>query len=138
MTTEKKEILKKINNIIDFRIKELLNKLPNFHTIDDGFIVRYFTEWDYCDNNNNIKYKKIKNSDYPNELSYFFFIPKDATFDYDDKEVKQITCLSGGLLLDTEKKFIEIKPYTKNEININKFSGRALENTYLVASNTID
>lgn len=135
MTTEKREILDDINGKLSSKINELVYKLPNFHTIDDGFIVRLFTKWDYCDDNSNIKYKVIKDVNDPEKKSVFFYIPKNATFNYDEKfTIKNITCLSGGLILDTDNTLIEIKQYTKIDLNLNKFSGRALENTYLVAS----
>ena len=36
MTTERKELLEKVNSLIDKRKKELLNKLQCVHEVDDG------------------------------------------------------------------------------------------------------
>ena len=59
MTTERKELLAKVNELINKRKKQLLDKLPDVHEVDDGIIIRFFTEWDNCDVNEDIKYKKI-------------------------------------------------------------------------------
>lgn len=133
MTTEKRKILDDINCKLKSRINSLLNILPNFHTIDDGFIVRLFTEWDYCDENSKIKYKIIKNIDNPEKKSYFFFVPKNTLLNYNKNlPIKYITCLTGELIIDTKKTLINIKPYTKIHVGLSEFSGCALDNTYLI------
>jgi hypothetical protein len=136
MIEERKKILNKINSQIG-RIKtNLLDKFPAIHEIDDGIIVRYFTDWDMCDENTKIKYKKMINENNPEEIIIFMYIPKGAHIECRKRKyIKSITCLTGELELDIDNKFLFIDKYTKKYINSDEFSGRALENTYLLTSN---
>lgn len=136
MTTEKKELLNKINSLIHKRKEELLNKLPNIHKIDDGIVIRFFTEWDNCDTNTEIKYKKITNVDRPDEVIIFFYIPKGTYFEFNKKDyVSSMTCLSGKLELNVNDNMRILSPYTKIFLNSDTFDGRALENTYVITTN---
>ena len=59
MSNERKLILEKVNMLINKRKAELLKRFPSIHEVDDGIIIRFFSEWDDCVNN--IKYHKIIN-----------------------------------------------------------------------------
>jgi len=140
MTDEKKIILEKIDLLISKRKAELLKELPSIHDIDDGFIIRFFTEWDNCDEDGNIKYKKIINEDNPDESVVFFYLPKDSKFELNERfHIGDITCLSGKLELLIKNKKIILDRYSKIVLNSNRIEGTAMENTYIVTtSNRLD
>jgi hypothetical protein len=136
MTTERKELLAKVNELIRKRKKELLEKLPNVHEVDDAIIIRFFDEWDECDENTGIKYKKISNIDKPNEVVVFFYLPKGSYFELKKRNfINSITCLNGKLEIDYDNEIRIVDKSTKICLNSNIFEGRALENTYLVTTN---
>jgi hypothetical protein len=136
MTTERKELLAKVNELIRKRKKELLEKLPNVHEVDDAIIIRFFSEWDECDENTGIKYKKISNIDKPNEVVVFFYLPKGSYFELKKRNfINSITCLNGKLEIDYDNEIRIVDKSTKICLNSNIFEGRALENTYLVTTN---
>lgn len=136
MNTEKKELLNKINKLIHKRKEELLNKLPNIHKIDDGIVIRFFTEWDNCDTNTEIKYKKVISVDRPDEVVIFFYLPKGAYFEFNKKDyIGFMTCLTGKLELNVDNNIRILNPYTKISLNSEMFEGRALENTYVITTN---
>ena len=76
MTEEKRIILEKIDELIDKRKTELLKRLPSIHGIDDGIIIRFFTDWDDCINN--IKFKRVINDDNSDDVVIFYYLPKGA------------------------------------------------------------
>jgi len=136
MIKEKKELLGKINALIHKRKNELLNKLPNIHKIDDGIIIRFFSEWDNCDINTEIKYKKIVNIDRPDEIIVFFYLPKGAYFELEKRDyIGFMTCLTGKLELIMGNTIRILNSYTKISLDSDTFEGRALENTYIVTTN---
>jgi hypothetical protein len=135
MVMEKSELLAKINTSIHRRKEELLKRLPSIHEIDDGIIIRFFTEWDNCDNTN-IRYKKIPNEDKPDEVVVFFYLPKGAYFDMVKRDyISCITCLSGKLELSFKNNIRILNSYTKICLDTDIFEGHALENTYAVTTN---
>ena len=135
MTTERKELLAKVNELINRRRKQLLDKLPSVHEIDDGIIIRFFMNWDNCNENNYIKYKRIINVDNPDEILLFYYIPQGAYFEMRERNyIKCITCLNGSLEIITDKRIRLLEQHTKMCLESNTFEGRALENTYLVTS----
>jgi len=132
---EKKELLCKINALIHKRKEALLGKLPTIHKIEDGIVIRFFSEWDNCDNTN-IKYKKIPNEDKPDEIIIFFYLPKGAYFELEKRDyIGFMTCLNGKLELNFDNKIRILNPYTKICLNSDTFEGRALENTYVITTN---
>jgi hypothetical protein len=136
MTNERKELLSKVNGLIRKRKEALLNQLPSIHEIDDGIIIRFFTEWDDCDENNGVKYKKIQSIDKPNEIVVFFYLPKGAYFQLKKRNyIGNMTCLSGSLELDFDNHTRILNGYTKICLDSDTFEGRAIENTYVVTSN---
>lgn len=135
MNVEKQIILDKIDLLISKRKTELLNKLPSIHNIDDGFIVRFFTEWDNCEEDGNIKFKKIVNKDNPDESVVFFFLPKNSRFELNERfHIGELTCLSGKLEIFFNGKKNYINNYSKIVLNSNQLTGIALENTYIVTT----
>lgn len=137
MTTEKKEILDKINKQILKLKNKMLDRIPTMHEIDDGFIVRFFSDWDSCDESNaKVMYKKIPNLNKPDEKIIFFFIPKGAILQNKKREyICSITCLDGNLEIETINETIYLEKFTKIDLHDNEFQGRALENTYLITTN---
>jgi hypothetical protein len=140
MTQEKKIILDKIDVLLSKKKLELLKELPDIHIVDDGIIIRFFTEWDNCEDNNEIKYKKIINYDNSNESVVFFYIPKDSYFDLKQRfHIGCITCLNGKINIITNKITRFLEGYSKICVHTNDVQGNALENTYLIiTSNKLD
>lgn len=135
MTEEKQIILEKINELISKRRTELLKGLPSIHEIDDGIIIRFFTEWDNCEDDDGIKYKKLPNLDNPDESIVFFYIPKGAYFDLKQRfYIGYIICLSGRIdaIIDKNNRLLDC--YSKICINSDEVQGLALENTYLITT----
>jgi hypothetical protein len=140
MNAEKKIILEKIDSLISKSKIKLLKELPSIHEITDGFIVRFFTEWDNCEDNVDIKYKKIINKNNPNESNVFFFIPQNSYFQLKQRfYVGSLMCLNGKLEIDFDGMTYILNNYSKLEINSDELEGKALENTYVVTtSNRLD
>jgi hypothetical protein len=136
MTEEKQAILNKVNALIDKRKDELLKKLPIVHEVSDAIIIRFFTKWDNCDSNEEIKYKLIKDKDNPDQIIIFYYIPKGAHIILKKRDyIRTITCLNGFLELDVNGKLIYVSELEKVTIDFDEWQGRALENTYAVTSN---
>jgi len=138
MTEERKKILDKINLQIDKLRNNLLDKFPAIHEIDDGIIIRFFTDWDCCDDNSKIRYKRIINEEKPEEKTIFMYLPKGAYFQHMKRDyVDSVICLSGEIELNINNEIVYIEKYTKKRLISNEFHGRVLENTYLIASNAM-
>jgi hypothetical protein len=140
MTNETKELFLKVNDLIHKRKEELLNLLPNVHEVDDGIIIRFFTKWDNCDDDNEIKHIKLPNLDDPNESVVFFYIPKDAYFDLKQRYfIGCITCLNGKIDITANNVTRLIESYSKICVHSADVQGKAFENTYLlITSNRLD
>lgn len=138
MTDEKRQILDKINKQILKLRNEMLDRFPAVHEIEDGFIIRFFTDWDSCDDNTKIRYKRIINVNKPDEKVVFFFIPKGAILEHRKRDyIGCITCINGGLELEIGDKTVLLEAYTKICLEDNEFHGKALENTYLITTNKV-
>lgn len=136
MTEEKKKILEKVNELIDKRKEELLKKLPIVHEVSDAIIIRFFTKWDNCDSNEEIRYKSIINKNNPNEFVIFYYIPKGAHIELKKREyIRTITCLNGILELDINGEPMYITELEKVILNSDSWQGKALENTYVLTTN---
>ena len=61
MTEEKQIVLNKIDTLLAKRTAQLRKELPDVHEVCDGVIIRFFGEWDNCEDDAAIKYKKIPN-----------------------------------------------------------------------------
>lgn len=135
MTEEKKIILDKIDVLLSKRKAELLKELPSVHDVDDGIIIRFFTEWDNCEDDNTIKFKKLNAVDNEDESIVFFFIPKDALFDLKQRYyIGCITCLNGIIDITVNNETRLLEHYTKMCINSADVQGKAYENTYLIVT----
>jgi len=136
MTEEKRKLLNKINEQI-YNIKYLiLEKFPSVHEIEDGFVIRFFYDWNNCFDNTKIKYRKILNKDNSEEINSIFFIPKGTIFKYKKKDyINYVTCINGSVLIETKNETIFLNSYNKIKLESNDFYGKALENTYLITSN---
>ena len=136
MTEEKKKILEKVNELIDKRKEELLKKLSVVHEVSDAIIIRFFTKWDNCDSNEEIRYKSIINKNNPNEFVIFYYIPKDAHIEFKKREyIRTITCLNGLLELDIDGNLMYITELEKVILDSDTWQGKALENTYVLTTN---
>ena len=113
----------------------MLKQLPVFHEIEDGVVVRFFSQWLMCDDNQEIKYKKI-NSENIKEKIFFFYLPQGTYFDYKKRDyITTIICLSGKLEIETDGGFKIINSYNKISLNSKMFQGRAHENCYILTTN---
>ena len=135
MENEKKYLLKKVHKLINERKEGILSRLPNIHEIDDGVIIRFFTHWDNCEDDETIKFKKIINQDNPDESIVFFYIPKGGYFDLKQRfYIGCMTCLNGKIkvMFDNQTKYLE--GYTKICVETSEIEGLAEENTYLITT----
>lgn len=136
MTEEKRIILDKIDALIDKRKAELLKSLPSIHEIDDGIIIRFFTDWDDCINN--IKFKRIIDEKNPDDVNIFYFLPKDAVIELKKRDyIHSVACLSGKLELNIDSVSHMLTGFKKISFNTDEFQGLALEDTYVLTSNKI-
>jgi len=135
MTEEKKIILEKIDALISKRRNELLKELPSIHEIEDGIIIRFFSEWNNCEDDENIRYKKVCNLDNSNESVVFFYIPKGAYFDLKQRfYIGCLTCFSGRIDITVNNKTRLLDGYSKICTESAEVQGLALENTYLITT----
>lgn len=135
MNEQKKIVLERVNQLIVKRKQELLKRLPDVHEISDAIVIRFFADWDNCEDDGNIRYKRINSIDDPNESVVFFFMPKGSKFELKKRfYVGGITCLNGLVEIKSEGKSRTLKRYSKMIINSNEVQGEALENTYLITT----
>jgi len=136
MTEEKRIILERIDVLIDKRKAELMKHLPSIHEIDDGIIIRFFTEWDDC--TNNIKFKRIIDNKRPEDITIFYFLPKDAIIVLKKRDyIHCVSCLSGKLELDINGEKSILTGFKKICFDTDEFQGVALEDTYVLTTNKI-
>ena len=136
MTEERREILDKVNGLIDKRKEDLLKKLPIVHEVSDAIIIRFFTKWDNCESNEEIRYKKLVNKENPNEILFFYYIPKGAYITLKKRDyIRTITCLNGLLELDIDGKLLFVSELEKVIVDSDLWHGKALENTYVLTTN---
>ena len=134
MNEEKKILLDKIEHLINKRKTELLEELPDVHEVDDGIIVRFFTEWDNCADDDQIKFKKLEVEN-PDESVVFWYLPKGSSF-----ELKQrffigcMTCLNGKMEIDINDKIISLEANQKKCVNSEDVKAKVFENTYLITT----
>jgi len=134
MTEEKRIILERIDVLIDKRKAELMKHLPSIHEIDDGIIIRFFTEWDDC--TNNIKFKRIIDNKRPEDITIFYFLPKDAIIVLKKRDyIHCVSCLSGKLELDINGEKSILTGFKKICFDTDEFQGVALEDTYVLTTN---
>lgn len=135
MTDEKQIVLNKIDHLLAKRTAELLEELPDVHEVDDGIIIRFFAEWDNCEDDAAIKYKKIPNLDKPEESVVFFYIPQGARFELNHRYyVGCITCLNGAIDITANNETKLLESYSKICFYSDDVQGIAYENTYLIVT----
>ena len=135
MTEEKKIILEKIDYLITKRKAELLKGLPSIHEIEDGIIIRFFTDWDNCDDDDKIKYKKIINVDKPDESVVFFYIPRDSKFQLKQRFfIGDMTCLEGKMEVTADNKTRLLEGQSKMSVDSDEVIGKAIKNTYVLTT----
>lgn len=138
MITEKQKLLDKINKTIMLKRDRLLSKLPQIHKVSDGIAIRFFSTWENCRYNNNIKFKNITDDENSNERLTFFYIPKDTIFTVESNyDSLNIICLDGFLEVDNSDSLYIMNSFTKKTFNGKNFQGKALENSYVLTSNNI-
>lgn len=136
MNIEKQKILDKINFLIDKKESELLNTLPSVHDIGDGIVVRFFTNWGNCFNNEEIRYKQINDKDNPEDITVFHFIPKGTVLKLEKRDyIQTIICVSGKLKLEVKNETIMIDAFNKTTLKSNEFKGVSLEDSYVITLN---
>jgi len=136
MREKKKIILEKIDVLLCKKKSEILEELPSVHEVNDGVIIRFFTEWDNCEDNSEIKFKKVENLDNPEEVVVFMYLPQGAFFDLKKRDyISTITCLNGKMEIDFGDNIRVIETNTKICVETDIFQGKALENTYIVTTN---
>jgi len=133
--TEKQKVLNKIDNLLAKRTAELLKELPDVHEVDDGIIIRFFTEWDNCADDDKIKYKKIENEEFPDESVVFWYLPKGSGFELKQRfYIGCVTCLNGKIDIEFDGKIKHLRGYQKICVNSEDVVGRVHENTYLMTT----
>ena len=138
MTEEKRKILDRVNELIEKRKNELLSMIPDIHIIEDGIIIRSFNDWNNCNENNAIRFKRIPNINRPDEIVVLYYLPKGTILEMKKREcINFITCLSGGIELNVNNKTIFLESYSKISLEHNEFSGRTIDNTYLITTNRL-
>lgn len=132
MVEEKKKLLEKINNQIMVKKEKLLNNLPVVHQIEDGLIIRFFSNWESCDDNRRIKYKKIE-SDVEGEKLYNFFLPKGTILDIKKREYAGcILCLTGHIELFVKDDVVDLKAHQKKCLEDDTYHGKVYKDSYIV------
>ena len=135
MTEEKQLILNKIDTLLNKRTAELLEELPSVHEISDGIVICFFTDWDNCADDNEIKFKKVENRDNPDEVIVFFYVPKDSYFTLQQRfYIECITCLNGVIEITANGVTNLLTNYSKICIGSDDVQGKAFENTYLIVT----
>lgn len=135
METEKQKVLKRIDELITKKRSEMLKELPSIHEIDDGIVIRFFTDWDNCEDDEEIKFKKIINHDNSNDSMVFFFLPKGSIFDLKQRfHIGDLTCLNGKIDVTVANKTRQLSGYSKISVDSDEVIGSAVENTYLITS----
>lgn len=138
MNDVNKSLCIKINSLINEKKEQLLSKLPSVIEFDDGVIcVRFFSEWDICEENIGIRYKQVNNRTRPNEKNYLFYLPKDSYFIMKKRNyIGQITSIEGSLVINNDNSITTLNSYEKISLNSHQFSGKALENTHILTSSS--
>lgn len=132
MTAEKDEIVKKVHQQISEKKRKLMNVLPLVHSIDDGIVIRFFTNWEQCDENSKIKYVKIDTNN-TKRKKYNFFLPKGTILDIRRRKYAGcIMCLVGELEFEVNGKVVHLKAPMERCLENDVYSGRVLKDSYVV------
>lgn len=136
MNEEKKKILDRINELIDKRKEDLLSRFPHIHEIDDGIIIRFFTNWENCQTNEDVKYVKIFNKQDSDDITILHFIPKGTKLDYNRYEyVHSVLCVSGKIEIGIDSESFIIEANEKLYLPTNEFEAYAHDDSYVITQN---
>ena len=133
MNKDRIDLINKINNLIEKRKIELLQRMPFVHEIDDGIVIRFFSDWGECEFHDGVKIKKIINDDDITDITIFYFIPKGVSFNsLEYKNINSLLCMYGSIDLNINDKVNIISGGKKISINNNHFSATAIDDTYIL------
>lgn len=137
MNAQKQKLLERIHTQIKEKRDFLMSQMPNVHRIDDGIVIRFFTDWERCEDNEKIRYVKVE-SDVEGEIIYKFFLPKGTYLDIKKREYAScVLCLEGHLVLEVDDDLVILTTNTKRCLNNDVFQGRVLKDSYILTkSNT--
>lgn len=132
MTEERKKIIEKIHDQIKQKKKDLINALPVIHLIEDGIVIRFFSNWEQCEDDSKIRYIKI-DTENPNEKKYNFFLPKGTILDIKKREYAGcIMCLTGEMELEVNENLIRLIAPMERCLESDVYCGRVLKDSYVV------
>lgn len=133
--TEKQKVLKKIDSLLAKRTAQLLHDFPDVHEVDDGIVIAFFTDWDNCADDDQIRYKKIETNDHPNESVVFWYLPKGSGFELKQRfYIGCMTCLNGEMDVEFDGKLRHLRGYQKICVESQDVVGKVYENTYLITT----
>jgi hypothetical protein len=136
MNEEKKKILDKINLLIDKRKDELLQRFPHIHEIEDGIIIRFFTNWNNCSNNEEVRYKRFVNESDDDDITVLHFIPKGTKLELMKHEyINSIICINGRIKIKIDSEAFILESNKKLYLPNNEFEAYAFEDTYVITQN---
>lgn len=132
MTEEKKELLTKIHSLITKKKQAILDSFPIIHLIEDGIVIRFFSNWERCDDDHRIRFKKIQ-CDNPQDVKYNFFLPKGTMLDIKKREYAGcITCLSGEIELEVNGRTVHLSEHMEKCLESDVYHGRVLRDAYVL------
>lgn len=136
MNEEKKKILNRIDELIDKRKEQLLLRFPYIHEIEDGIIVRFFTNWDNCKTNEDVKYRRFINDSDDEDITVLHFIPKETKLYLAKRDyVHSIICINGKIDIIINNETFTLSSNKKMYLPNNEFEAYAHEDTYVITQN---
>lgn len=136
MSEEKKKILDRINELIDKRKEELFLRFPYIHEIEDGIIIRFFTDWDNCKVNEEVRYRKFTNDSDDGDVTILHFIPKDTKLYLNKRDyIHSVICINGKLDIKIDEEIFTLKSHKKLYLPNNELEAYAHEDTYVITQN---
>lgn len=128
MSEERLLLLERINDLIDKRKLDLLQRVPFMHEFDGGVIIQYFTDW--LDLFNNIKYKRIVNQFNDKDITTIYFLPKGVEFKlFDSDNISDIICVTGKIMVNSD---IMLTESTKISLKWNEIILNCIEDSYVI------
>jgi hypothetical protein len=131
MSEERLLLLQRINDLIDKRKLDLLQRVPYIHEFEGGVIIQYFTDW--SDLFDNIKYKRIVNQINNNDITTIYYLPKGVVFKlHDFDKITDIICVTGEVVINND---ITLKPSTKLSLKNDEIILKCIEDSYVITLN---
>lgn len=128
MSEERLLLLERINDLIDKRKLDLLQRVPFMHEFDGGVIIQYFTDW--LDLFNNIKYKRIVNQFNDKDITTIYFLPKGVEFKLNGMpNISDIICVTGKITVNND---IMLTESTKISLKWNEITLNCIEDSYVI------